>query len=111
MLGSEEGKNWRVLTDKMFMTQGKITRKKADGEMEAKSGVYGVGEGMARKRRGKEKEHRRFKQSFKGLLSLFEKFKNIFSKQHCFSLGFVLYLSVVPGRIVRFRTPGALPLS
>ena len=59
--------------------------------MEAKSGVYGVGEGMARKRRVKKKEHRRLKQSFKGLLSLFEKFKNIFSKQHCFSLGFVLF--------------------
>lgn len=73
------------------MTQEKITRNKADGEMEAKSGVYGVGEGMARKRRVKKKEHRRLKQSFKGLLSLFEKFKNIFSKQHCFSLGFVLF--------------------
>ena len=73
------------------MTQEKITRKKADGEMEAKSGVYGVGEGKARKRRGKKNEHRRLKQSFKGLCSLFEKFKNIFSKQHCFSLGFVLF--------------------
>lgn len=73
----------------MFMTQGKNTRKQM-GKWKPKSGV-GWGEGMTRKRRGKEKEHRRLKQSFKGLLSLFEKFKNIFSKQHCFSLGFVLF--------------------
>ena len=51
----------------------------------------GGGEGMARKRRGKKKEHRKLKQSFKGLLSLSEKFRNIVSKQHCFFLGFVLF--------------------
>lgn len=39
------------------MTQEENTRKKADGEMEAKTvcGEYGVGEGIARKKGGKNK--------------------------------------------------------
>lgn len=37
------------------MTQEKNYKNKADGEMEAKSGVYGVGKGWLGKRRVKKK--------------------------------------------------------
>lgn len=63
------------------MTQEKITRNKADGEMEAKV-VYGVGKRWLEEEKIEEKEHRRLKQSCKVYPLFWKKFKNIFNKQH-----------------------------
>ena len=92
MLGSEEGKNWRVLTDKMFMTQGKITRKKADGEMEAKMVCMGWGKGWLEREEGRKKNTEDSNNLLK-VCSLFLKNLKIFSANNIASL-LVLFCSV-----------------
>lgn len=92
MFGSEEGQKYRdFLLIKCLWLRKKIQGRKQMEKWKPKSCVYGVGGRDVKKRRGKKKRIQKIKTISKGLLFLFEQFKNIFIKQHCFSLGFVLF--------------------